>query len=61
MSSLGRVPPGVAGLGLPIELLGVLGWLGVVVSMVWEGTHPLYKGEFDRIAIALTVMSGFES
>lgn len=45
---------------LPIELLGVLGWLGVIISMVWEGTHPLYKGEFDRIAVALTVMSTFE-
>jgi hypothetical protein len=45
---------------LPIELLGMLGWLGVVISLVWEGTHPLYKGEFDKIAVALTVMSGFE-
>jgi hypothetical protein len=45
---------------LPIELLGALGWLGVVISMVWEGTHPLYKGEFDSIAVTLTVMSGIE-
>ena len=45
---------------LPIELLGVLGWLGVVISLAWEGTHPLYEGEFDRIAVALTVMSAIE-
>lgn len=41
-------------------MLGLLGWTAVVVGLIWEGTHPLYQGEFDKIAIALTVMSFFE-
>jgi len=45
---------------LPIELLGTLGWAGVVVGLAWEGTHPLYRGEFDRIAVVLAVMSSLE-
>jgi hypothetical protein len=38
----------------------LLGWIAVVVGLIWEGTHPLYNGEFDRIAIALTVMGFFQ-
>lgn len=45
---------------LPIEVLGFLGWAAVVVGLIWEALHPLYKNEFDRIAIALTVMSAFQ-
>ena len=45
---------------LPIELLATLGWAGVFVGLVWEGTHPLYEGEFDKTGIALTVMSCLE-
>jgi len=46
---------------LPIELVGFLGWIAVVIGLLWEATHPIYKGEFDHIAIALTVMSTIEA
>jgi len=46
---------------LPIELGGFLGWASVVVGLIMEATHPIYKGEFDRIAIALTVMSAIQT
>lgn len=38
----------------------MFGWATVFVSLIWEATHPLYKGEFDSIAVALAVMSCFE-
>lgn len=46
---------------MPAELGGFLGWTAVVVGLLWEGAHHLYKGGFDRIAIALTVMSAFQT
>ena len=46
---------------LPIELVGFLGWTAVVVGLILEATHPIYKGQFDRIAIALTVMSALQT
>jgi hypothetical protein len=46
---------------LPVELLAMLAWLGVLASLANEGVQARWKKNVDRFVIALTSLVAIQS